>query len=120
MSNAARPLEAIITDPYEAMHGALVSFHRAIQAEFANLLAVEPADHARIVTLARNAGGFLLGHHHAESAIVFPALRRSGIMRSTDISFLEGLEPRASRAPRDLATASSPRPTRLTRRCASS
>lgn len=80
------------TDPYRAMHDQLVTIHRALGAAFAEVIALDPADVARLVPATAGAGGFLLGHHHAETHVLFPALRRSGRLRSTDVAFLEGLD----------------------------
>jgi len=79
-------------DPYVALHETLVVIHRAIVTAFADVIALPPTDVAAVVTGAEAAGGFLLGHHDAESQMLFPALRRSGIMRSSDVAFLEGLD----------------------------
>lgn len=80
------------TDPYLVMHEQLVTIHRALGAAFAEVVALDPADDARLVPAAAGAGGFLLRHHHAETHVLFPALRRSGRLRSTDAAFLEGLD----------------------------
>ena len=83
---------ALAADPYVSMHDTLITIHRALQSAFAEVIAVEPDDLPRLVAAASTAGAFLLGHHHAESSLVFPALRRSGILRSTDVAFLDGLD----------------------------
>jgi hypothetical protein len=88
----ANTTSSAVADPYVEMHEALVTIHRALGAEFASVLAIDPADRQGLVSAAGRAGGFLLAHHHAESTFLFPALRRSGILRSTDVSFLEGLD----------------------------
>jgi hypothetical protein len=79
-------------DPYVALHETLVVIHRGITAAFADVLACDAADIAGLVESGAGAGGFLLGHHDAESLLLFPALRRSGVLRSTDVAFLEGLD----------------------------
>jgi hypothetical protein len=79
-------------DPYVALHDTLVVIHRAISSAFTDVIALASTDLPNIIGGAAAAGGFLLGHHDAESLELFPTLRRSGIMRSTDIAFLEGLD----------------------------
>src|SRR3954452_9723794 len=92
MPTTASSLELSEADPYDAMHTTLITIHRGLQGAFAEVLALPPSDTAKIVGAAAAAGGFLLGHHRAESSLLFPALRRSGILRSTDVAFLEGLD----------------------------
>ncbi len=79
-------------DPYVSMHETLITIHRALQGAFAEVIALQGGELPAIVAAASGAGGFLLGHHHAESALLFPALRKSGILRSTDIAFLQALD----------------------------
>ncbi|MBX3230706.1 MAG: hemerythrin domain-containing protein [Labilithrix sp.] len=74
-----------MSDPFVAYHEGLVAVHRALAEELRRLADVDTADVAR----AHGVGGFLLGHHHVESAIVFPGLRRHGRLRSTDVAFLD-------------------------------
>lgn len=98
----ATPLELPETDPYAAMHQQLVTIHRALGAAFAEAIVIDPNDLTRLVPATAGAGGFLLGHHHAESTMLFPALRRGGRLRSTDVAFLDGLD-REHHALHDLA-----------------
>ncbi|MEA2747203.1 MAG: hypothetical protein QOI41_1346 [Myxococcales bacterium] len=79
-------------DPYVAMHEHLILIHRGIGGAFADVLACNGSDVAGLVAAGAAAAGFLLGHHDAESLVLFPALRKSGILRSSDVGFLEGLD----------------------------
>ena len=67
-------------DLYEQHHTHLVRVHAAL------------GDALRAVVDAATAvaaGQFLLGHHHAESAVLFPGLRRHGRLASDDLAFLD-------------------------------
>jgi hypothetical protein len=67
-------------DLYEQHHTNLVRVHAAL------------GDALRAVVDAPTAiaaGQFLLGHHHAESAVLFPGLRRHGRLASDDVAFLD-------------------------------
>jgi hypothetical protein len=86
------PLSAPSADPHVAMHENLILIHRAIAAAFADVLGCDVADVRGLVSTGAAAAGFLLAHHDAESLLLFPALRQSGILRSTDVAFLEGLD----------------------------
>ena len=93
MNPHASPFEPSPSDdPYVALYETLVVIHRAISGAFTDVIALASTDLPNIVSGAAAAGGFLLGHHDAESRELFPTFRRSGIMRSTDIAFLEGLD----------------------------
>ena len=70
-------------DLYVAQHQGLVQVHEALVAALRAVVAAPTAAQA----LA--AGNFLLGHHHAESAVLFPGLRRHGRLRSDDVAFLD-------------------------------
>src|SRR5690606_28163546 len=75
-----------MSDLYVLQFEGLVTVHRALDDAFAAVAAAPPAG---VVPAARAAGGFLLGHHAAESDILFPGLRRAGRLRSTDASALD-------------------------------
>jgi hypothetical protein len=67
-------------DLYEQHHTNLVRVHAAL------------GDALRAIVDAPTAiaaGQFLLGHHHAESAVLFPGLRRHGRLASDDVAFLD-------------------------------
>ena len=77
------------TDPYELQFEGLVTIHRAIDGVLQQVIDAAEAPLSVIVPGARGAAAFLLAHHAAETDILFPALRRSGRMRSTDVSALD-------------------------------
>ena len=78
-----RAIRTTLVDPYESMYQGVRRVHHALAAELAAVLAIAPSDLQRLVAAAAGAGSFLLGHHRAESTVLFPALRRSGILCST-------------------------------------
>lgn len=55
----------------------------------AALDAVLHASPTAIIDHARDAARFVLGHHHVESTILFPGLRRRGHDRTADLAFLD-------------------------------
>jgi hypothetical protein len=67
-------------DLYEQHHTHLVRVHAALRDALRAIVGAETAIAA---------GQFLLGHHHAESAVLFPGLRRHGRLASDDIAFLD-------------------------------
>lgn len=74
-------------DAFIEAHEGLVTIHRALVG---SLHAVEAGQTVEVVApQALAAGGFLLGHHHAEDTILFAGLRRLGRLRTTDVAFLE-------------------------------
>lgn len=77
-----------MTDLYAAQHEGLVNVHRALAGALQGVIdaAHEPIE--TLISRARGAGGFLLGHHHAEDSVLFPGLRKYGQLRSTDVAFL--------------------------------
>lgn len=77
-----------MSDIYTAHHEGLVQVHRALAASFQAVIDAAHAPLLELVPLARRAGGFLLGHHEAEDAVLFPGLRKYGRLRSTDVAFL--------------------------------
>lgn len=79
-----------MNDLYIAQHDALVQIHRALIDSLNAVRTAKTLD--RVVPAARGAGEFLLGHHAAESTLLFPMLRRLGRLRSTDVAFLEACE----------------------------
>lgn len=78
-----------MTDLYIAQYEGLVMVHRALADAFTPLVAGAAAPLDTLIPAARAAAGFLLGHHHMESTILFPHLRRHGRLRSTEVSFLD-------------------------------
>ena len=90
------------SDPYVAQHEGLVQVHLALGGAL-RTVASTPAETslADLVPQALAAGNFLLGHHHAESAVLFPGLRRLGRLRSADVAFLDACD-REHRALHDL------------------
>jgi hypothetical protein len=79
-------------DPYELQFEGLVTIHRAIDGVFQQVIDAAAAPLSVIVPGARGAAAFLLAHHAAESDVLFPALRRCGRMRSTDVSALDACD----------------------------
>lgn len=73
-------------DPYEEYQQGLIQVHRALSEGLQALVT------APLRERAHGIGGFLLGHHHVESSILFPGLRRHGHLRSTDVAFLDARE----------------------------
>lgn len=80
-------------DLYVAHHEGLVQTHRAL-ARAIHAVAAATADVSlhTLVPQTLAAGRFLLGHHDAESSILFPGLRRLGRLRSSDAAFLDGCD----------------------------
>lgn len=78
-----------MTDLYIAQYEGLVMVHRALADAFTPLAAGATTALETLIPAARGAAGFLLGHHHMESTILFPHLRRHGRLRSTDVGFLD-------------------------------
>jgi hypothetical protein len=85
--------------PYQAAAAQLTTIHRELRGALANVLhhAADPspatttglAGLSEYTTLFSR---FLLAHHHAEDTHLFPALRREGKLRTSDLDFLAGLE----------------------------
>jgi len=82
---------AELADLHVAHHEGLVRTHRALAGAL-QAIGAAGATHDAIVARALEAGLFLLGHHHAESTVLFPGLRRLGQLRSADLAFLDGCE----------------------------
>jgi hypothetical protein len=80
-------------DPYVAHHQGLVAVHGGLLSALAQV-ADAPLTSAPdlVVTGALAAGQFLLGHHAAEDTVLFPGLRRSGRLRSSDAAFLDACD----------------------------
>ncbi len=80
-------------DLHVAQHEGLVQVHRALSAALREI-ASTPADVAVdvLVPKALGAARFLLGHHHAESTVLFPGLRRLGRLRSSDVAVLDACD----------------------------
>jgi hypothetical protein len=78
-----------MTDLYTAQHEGLVTIHRAIFDAFAPVIAGTTSSLETLIPQARDAAGFLLGHHEMESTTLFPGLRKHGRLRSTDVAFLD-------------------------------
>lgn len=89
--NEQAPAEPI--DLHVAHHEGLIHVHRALAAALHEIGEAAPDAAAdAIAPRALAASRFLLGHHHAESAILFPGLRRLGRLRSADAAFLDSCE----------------------------
>src|SRR5689334_16283997 len=87
-----RPVDPSL-DPFEAQHAGLVEIHQALIGSLQTVLAAGECGNVDVlVPQARAAGGFLLGHHHAEDTILFAGLRRLGRLRSSDAAFLEACD----------------------------
>jgi hypothetical protein len=115
MTRSNEPTDSAPVDLHVAQHEGLVQVHRALSAalsEVASTPADAPAD--QLVPKALGAGRFLLGHHHVESAVLFPGLRRLGRLRTSDVAVLDACdrEHRELHAlcERPLASASAPHP----------
>jgi hypothetical protein len=76
-------------DPYIASHSAFVQIHHALEGSLHTVISAAPAV---AVSQALAAGQFLLGHHAAESSVLFPGLRRHGRLRSSDVAFLDACD----------------------------
>lgn len=102
-----------MNDPYILQHDGLVQVHRALAAALAEAAdRTAPVD--ALVPRALAAGRFVLGHHHAESAVLFPGLRRASRLATDDVAFLDACD-RDHRAihrlaERLLAAAGAPQP----------
>lgn len=79
-------------DPFVELHEMLGTAHRALTHDFGALPTLGSTDSSALVGAAGAAARFLLWHHHAESSMLFPALRKHNQLRSTDVAFLEGLD----------------------------
>lgn len=79
-------------DPFVLQYEGLVKVHQALVTALGGVAAADDLPLELLVTHARGAGGFLLGHHHAESTVLFPGLRRLGRLRSSDVAFLDARE----------------------------
>jgi hemerythrin-like domain-containing protein len=77
-----------MTDLYTAQHEGLVTVHRKLAGAFQAVIDAAHEPMETLIQRARGAGGFLLGHHHAEDSVLFPGLRKYGQLRSTDVAFL--------------------------------
>ena len=73
-------------DSYLVHHTQLVEIHHGIRGALESVRV--DASLSVLVNQAKGAAGFLLGHHDAESLVLFPFLRERGRLRSTDVSFL--------------------------------
>src|SRR5262245_42087584 len=69
---------------FVAYHARLVEVHAALRAPLDALIAVHEPE------LAQRAAQMMSGHHHLESEVLFPALRRA--MRSSDVGFLDAFD----------------------------
>jgi len=78
-----------MSDIYTLQFEGLVTVHRAIDAALQSVVDASTSPLDVIVPATRGAAGFLLAHHGAEDNVLFPALRRAGRLRSTDVSALE-------------------------------
>jgi hemerythrin-like domain-containing protein len=78
-----------MSDVYAVQFEGLVTIHRAIDAALQSVVDAATEPLVVLVQRTRGAAGFLLAHHDAESDVLFPALRRYGRLRSTDVSALD-------------------------------
>lgn len=78
-----------MADLYTAQHEGLVAVHQALADAFAPVVSGARTRVETLIPQARQAAGFLLGHHDMESNVLFTGLRRHGKLRSTDIAFLD-------------------------------
>lgn len=78
-----------MTDLYIEQHAGLVMVHRMLADAFAPLVAGAATPLPVLIPQARQAAGFLLGHHDMESRVLFAGLRKHGQLRSTDCAFLD-------------------------------
>lgn len=92
MKTANAPARAEPIDLHVAHHEGLVQVHRALATALHDIGAAAPDAADALVPHALAAGRFLLGHHHAESTILFPGLRRLGRLRSADAAFLDACD----------------------------
>jgi len=67
-----------------------VMVHRALTEAFVPVIAGASTPLEALIPQARQAAGFLLGHHDMESNVLFVGLRKHGRLRSTDVAFLDG------------------------------
>jgi hypothetical protein len=82
-----------LDDPYVAHHQGLVAVHAGLLSVLARVAEPPPASTPDLIASnALDAGTFLLAHHAAEDAVLFPALRRSGRLRSSDAAFLDACD----------------------------
>jgi hypothetical protein len=72
-------------DLYAEQQRGLIEVHRSLSDGLRALASTPSLSMER----ANGVGGFLLGHHHIESTVLFPGLRRHGHLRSTDVAFLD-------------------------------
>lgn len=87
-----RPMQS--PDPFVLQHEGLVQVHQALVVALGGVAAAD-ADGLSLELLVPHALGaarFLLGHHEAESRVLFPGLRRHGRLRSADAAFLDARE----------------------------
>jgi hemerythrin-like domain-containing protein len=78
-----------MSDVYTLQFEGLVTIHRAIDGALQSVVDAAADPIAVLVQRTRAAAGFLMAHHDAESDVLFPALRRYGRLRSTDVSALD-------------------------------
>lgn len=77
-------------DPFLAHHEGLLRVHGALAGAVGAL--VRSVTGERLVPHARDIARFLLGHHAAEDEVLFPGLRRSSRLRTTDVAFLDACD----------------------------
>jgi hypothetical protein len=77
-------------DAFVLSHQGLVEVHRAIVSSLDAVMGASTLD--LVVAHALASARFLLGHHDAESRVLFPGLRRLGQLRSTDVAFLDACD----------------------------
>lgn len=77
-------------DPYRTYHEGLLQVHAELASRLRALVAIAPLD--VLVPRTLDVAGFLHGHHAVEDQILFPGLRRSGRLRSTDVAFLDACD----------------------------
>ncbi len=77
-------------DPFVAHHDGRLRVHAALVAGVRAL--VQPVTLDLLVPQALGVCRFLLGHHIAEDEVLFPSLRRSSRLRSTDVVFLDACD----------------------------
>jgi hemerythrin-like domain-containing protein len=78
-----------MSDVYTLQFEGLVTVHRAIDGALQSVVDAATEPLVVLVQRTRGAAGFLLAHHDMESDVLFPALRRYGRLRSTDVSALD-------------------------------
>jgi hypothetical protein len=90
-------------DPYRSHHVHLLAVHAGLLDRLRALGAQAPAPAPPDDRRAAVAGYAMLAHHHLESAVLFPHLRRAGRLHTTDAARLDACD-RDHAAIHDLAT----------------